>query len=145
MLVAALALTGVAQADTVTLSPWPGFGALHQYHDVPTSSGDAVTLYLPQNSQTGIMQFWFHSQYDVARNQFKSYWVGSYNGSGVMSQAQKCVFATDANGNDISPCQLDGEVALFTLTESTEHRCTHSGRGQHCFTVWSLLGGTISQ
>lgn len=143
MIVAALALAGVAQADTVTLSPAGGAGALHQYHEVATSSGDAVSIYLPQTNGVGGMQFWFDSQYDVPHNHFLSYWIGTYYGNGVMSQAQKCVFPLDAGGNVTGPCQLDGEVALVTLSESTAHRCTHSGRGQHCFTVWSLLGGTI--
>lgn len=146
MIMAALALAGdVASAADITLSPWNGAGALHQYHEVTTDAGDNVTIYLPQYSVTGGFQFWFDSQYDVAANHFKSYWVGTYNGSGVMSQAQKCVFGTDASGNYLPTCDLNGEVALVTLTDTSRRVCTRSGRGQSCHSVWQLLSGTISQ
>lgn len=145
IIVAALALAGTANADTVTLSPAGGAGATHQYHNVPTSDGDQVTIYLPQLGATGGMEFYFDTQYDYVRNQFISYWIGTYNGNGVDSQAQKCVFTTDAYGNDISPCQLDGEIATINLTESSSRVCTHSGRGQNCHLVWTLLTGTITR
>lgn len=143
---AMLAFAGVAFASTtITLPSWLGFGALHQYHKVRTvNPATAITMYLPQyttGSQT--MQLYFEHQYDYVRNQFNSYWTGTYSGTGLVSVLQKCVFAIDADGNDIVPCQLNGQTLLLTLNETTYRTCTNQGRGQHCVRHWVLQSGTV--
>lgn len=142
-MIAALAIAGAAQAEDVTMqTPWSGAGATHSYWHVPTSVGDPVSVGLPQLGSGGI-QLWFDNQYDTNANHFKSYWIGTYAGNGLMSQVQKCVYDIDSSGAYSSACTLNGEVALVTLSDYTTRKCTISGRGQNCHYVWTLSAGQI--
>lgn len=108
---------GTAGAETLTLGTTGGWGALHQYHDVPTGDqATTVTAYIGSTS----MSLWFN---DNVGDQF----TGPYYGSGVGT------VLTDPNGVQIS----------LTIDERTRRACTYSGRGQHCSTIWTLVDGTL--
>src|SRR5712672_549988 len=113
------ALSGQARAETLTLDTTGGWGALHQYHNVPTSDpATTVTMYIGAKS----MSLWFN---DNVSDQF----TGPYYGSGVGT------VLTDPNGVQI----------FLTIDERTRRACTYSGRGQHCSTIWTLVDGTLDR
>lgn len=138
------ALCGMAQAQqqTIDFGPAGGFGALRQYHNVPTSlctqdpceSAGLLTIYVQG------MQAWFGDQVDQDTGNFASYYIGQFLGDGQWSQLQKCVFdpATPYVG-----CTLNGEVLLINIAESSHRTCNRSGRGQGCRTLWTLTAGQI--
>lgn len=117
-----------ACADTLTLSQTSGAGALHQYHNVATDAPPTtVTIYVStQASATNpppqTIELWFDGF--VAGNQF----FGAYNNAG-----NQMVLT--------NPVTL--QTIVVQLTETTAKVCTRSGRGQHCYTVWTLVGGTV--
>lgn len=139
-----LSSIGVAQADTITLNPAGGFGALHQYHGVTTSAvpDDPVTLYLPQGSMSGGMSLYFNSQVNPLNNSFYSYWLGTYK-PGYPATLQECVFPQ--NVSYYAPCVFNGQTLTVTITDSVRTvRGSGSGRGGYSsHQVWTLLSGVI--
>jgi hypothetical protein len=145
LVAAALTVSGLAQADTIDLPAWAGLGALHQYWGVPVPD-NTVTITLPANTPTGYMQLWFQDEVNPATQSFYSYWTGNYAGNGLTSQLQKCVFPMDATGSyPVGPCQLTGETMLVTIYDTSRTVCNHSGRGQGCHKLYTLLSGSLTQ
>lgn len=130
-----------AQQSTITFGPAGGFGALRQYHNVPTSlctqtpcePAGLVTLYVQG------MQVWFGDQVDPSTGNFSSYYIGQFLGDGQWSQLNKCVFDPS---NPYVGCTLDGESLLINITESSTRRLI-GGRPAHWAVRWTLESGQI--
>ena len=136
--IAMLGLAGVVQAQTINIQTTSGFGNLHQYHDADTDVPNlTVTMYLPQSTATGGMTLWFPDQVNPANNSFYSYYVGPYNGNGVESVLEKCVFI------DSYTCEKTGETLTVTLHETSYRKQINSGRAHYWVTKWTLLDGLI--
>jgi len=137
-MIALLGLAGFAQAETINLQTTSGFGYLHQYHNAATDMPDlTVTIYLPQSTATGGMTLWFPDQVNPLTNSFYSYYVGTYNGNGVESLLEKCVFI------DLYSCAKNGETLTVTLHETSSRKQINSGRAHYWVTKWTLLEGLI--
>ena len=136
--IALLASAGFAEAQTINIQTTSGFGNLHQYHNADTDVPDlTVTIYLPQSTATGGMTLWFPDQVNQTNNSFTSYYVGTYNGNGVESILEKCVFI------DLYTCVKNGETLSVTLNETSSRKQINSGRAHYWVTKWTLLDGLI--
>lgn len=142
-------------ADTVTLDLTDGWGALHQYHYAGTSAvpDDPVTMYLPGAvNAAGPMQLWFASEEDHSPagnmgigNTY--HWEGAFVPLNVSTLVRYyCSGPLINRGGFYSQnCVLTGEQLTLQIQEVTRRVCNHSGRGQSCHNLWTLLGGVITR
>lgn len=113
LLCAALAASGMASATD--LNQTPGFGYLHQYHNVANSDGLSIDIYIGSSGSASVFV-----DGDV--------YTGNYNGSGIPS-----VFTSNA-----------GQLTL-TIDETSRTVYIKQGKGQTRKTVYTLLDGTLEQ
>ena len=120
LLIALLALSGVASAEQIDIQTTAGFGCLHQYHDADTSlAGVTVTIYLPQLGE---------GSGSLSISDDTGLYTGAYAGNGLES------ILTDAT---------TGLTVSMTLTETSYRKPIKSGRANYWCTKWTLQGGTI--
>lgn len=111
----ALAIAGIAHADTVELNRTVGFGATHEYLNVANAYGLDIDIVIGGTAGVNIEGDLF---------------TGAYFGSGVP------FVVTDSEGAQLT----------VVLNETSETRCTHSGRGAGaCHKVYTLVSGTITE
>lgn len=133
---------GIARADQVDIYPGNGLGNLHQYRELANASGVPLNAVMPQtNIAGGGMEAWFDDQVQPITNSFYSVWLGTWNGNGIESTLQKCVY--DLTQWPVPACTFNGETIEVTLNEYTTKKRTTSGRGQGIYTQWHLTGGTL--
>lgn len=141
----ALAMSGAAFAQTITLFPAGGAGALHQYYSIPTSAvpDDPVSFnvgtqtYLSFESEAG------NSLY----GEDNWHWTGPI-GSPTLLQRWHCYGPLINRGGYYSQdCVLTGEVLTLSYTESSRLiKGSGSGRGGYApHRVWTFNGGTITR
>jgi hypothetical protein len=137
LLLGLILAAGVARADTLTIQPCAGFGGLHAYYNCTTGTTRTVNIVLPETGYTSA-QLWFDDQ--VVAGSFSGYWIGTYNGPGVMSVLELCSFQTLGG---TAPCSLTGRTLQLTVDDSVRYVCVRQGRGQRCTARWTLNSATV--
>lgn len=113
LLLPLLAICGLASATDLYESP--GFGYLHQYHNVANSDGLPLDIYVGISGGASI--YWNGDVY-----------YGVYNGTGVPS-----VYTSQS-----------GQIVL-TINETLQQVYIRVGRGQRHVTRYTLVNGELTQ
>lgn len=110
---ASIALLAAMTAGATDLYETPGFGYLHQYHNVANSDGQALDIYVGISGTAAV--YWNNDLY-----------TGVYNGSGIPS-----IFTSTS-----------GQIVL-TINESLQQVYIRQGRGQRHVTKYTLTSGEL--